>query len=268
MLKYLLNQKKLFTPNSLRGYGYSGAWYDTTDPRVVLASAGDVYQFNDKLGSDIHIAQGTGSKQPETGTRSINSVNVLDYVSANAQALFDTTNAVATALSGTDSPFAMYAVLARDGSADNQNIISIESSSTGTPLICFRLTSANKLRCLKRDDASNILSKDSTGTIDTNPHIISIRFDGTNVKFYIDGVLDATQDLSSTLGATTLNQIRLASFRDTSTYFDGGLGTAIIVNSNPTDAVDDKIVGFLAHQYGLTANLDAGHAYKTTKPLE
>ena len=265
MLKNFLTAKKLFTPNSLRAYGYSGAWYDTADSRVVLASSGDVYQFDDKLGQAISLVQGTGSKQPDTGTRSINGVNILDYVSANTQKLEDTTNDLATALSGTNKPFAIYTVIQRDLTIDTQSTVVIEKNSTTVPTIVARFNASNKPTFVKRDDASNIITITGVTTIDTNPHILSYRFDGTNLKISVDGTLDSTSNLSTGLGNLTLDKIGIGA---RITGFDGGIGDCLILQSNPTDAIDDKIVGYLAHKYGLTANLGSGHAYKTTAPLE
>jgi hypothetical protein len=40
---------------------------------------------------------------------------------------------------------------------------------------------------------------------------------------------------------------------------------ALIVSSAiPTDAEIDRLNGWAAHKYGLTANLPGGHPYKTT----
>jgi len=237
-----------------------GAWYPT-DRNTVAGATSSLEDYSSNL---IHLAQGTGSKQPSSNTRNINGVNVLDFVAANLQDLSDTTNAVATALSGVNKPFAFFAVAQKDDNLASKVIIDIESTVSSVRYIAFRLLSSAKLNVARGDDSASTNNLSSTASVDNNPHILSCRYDGTDLKMYIDGVLDSTQAMS--LGTITLNQMRLGSYYGSNQHLDGGLGDTIILTSNPTDAVNDKIVGYLAHKYGLTANLDIAHPYKTNKP--
>ena len=47
--------------------------------------------------------------------------------------------------------------------------------------------------------------------------------------------------------------------------FDGFIGEIIIINS-VEDSDRQKIEGYLAHKWGLTANLPADHPYKSNAP--
>jgi len=58
--------------------GYT-AWYDASDTSSITASGVAVSQWNDKSGNGYHLTQGTGSNQPTTGTRTINSLNAIDF---------------------------------------------------------------------------------------------------------------------------------------------------------------------------------------------
>jgi hypothetical protein len=54
-------------------------WLDAADTSTIIESGGDVSQWNDKSGNASNFTQATGANQPKTGTRTINSKNVLDF---------------------------------------------------------------------------------------------------------------------------------------------------------------------------------------------
>jgi len=45
------------------------------------------------------------------------------------------------------------------------------------------------------------------------------------------------------------------------------IGEVIIINGTVSTNTRQRLEGYLAHKWGLTANLDAGHPYKSTAPL-
>lgn len=245
--------------------GADGVYYAPSIPESLTVVSGAVSQLNDISGNNIHLAQPTNSKRPTTGTRSINGVNVLDFVPANLHTLFDLNNAIATALSGTNKAFAIYAVAQRDNAANTNRVIGLEKDSTSTPLISLYINSSlsNKISVQKRDDANNLLRADGVSSVDTNPHIISARFDAVNCKIYLDGSLESTTDLSTGQGVMTLNTIRMGNFFEiVGNYFDGGIGDTLILTSNPTDDLDSKINGYFAWKYKLHHQLDYNQAYR------
>jgi hypothetical protein len=69
-----------FTPASLAGLA---AWYDASDAASITSSGGAVSQWNDKSGNARHLVQATGSSQPITGTRTQNSLNVIDFTAVS-----------------------------------------------------------------------------------------------------------------------------------------------------------------------------------------
>lgn len=54
------------------------AWWDASDTGTITESSGAVSQIDDKSGNLEHMTQSPGSAQPTTGTRTQNSLNVLD----------------------------------------------------------------------------------------------------------------------------------------------------------------------------------------------
>lgn len=65
-----------FSPADLSGLV---GWWDASDTGTITQSGGLVSQWDDLSGNGNHLTQGTGSQQPTTGTRTINSLNTLDF---------------------------------------------------------------------------------------------------------------------------------------------------------------------------------------------
>lgn len=78
-----------FTPTSIAN---CKLWLDASDTSSITSSAGAVSQWNDKSGNAYNFVQATATNKPTTGTRTKNSLNVIDfdgttdYMSANTAA--------------------------------------------------------------------------------------------------------------------------------------------------------------------------------------
>lgn len=55
------------------------AWYDASDTATITVSGTAVTQWNDKSGNAYNLTQGTNSFRPQSGTRTQNGLNMLDY---------------------------------------------------------------------------------------------------------------------------------------------------------------------------------------------
>lgn len=69
-----------FNPSSITGLA---AWYDASNAASITASSGAVSQWNDLSGNARHLTQASGANQPTTGTRTQNSLNVIDFDGSN-----------------------------------------------------------------------------------------------------------------------------------------------------------------------------------------
>jgi hypothetical protein len=68
---------------------------------------------------------------------------------------------------------------------------------------------------------------------------------------------DTTAQTPLVIGATTFQ---------TSGFADMDLAAMVVGNTSPSAADMDRLNGWAAHKYGLTASLPSGHPYKTTAP--
>lgn len=104
-----------FSPTDISGLQL---WLDPSDTATITESSGSVSQIDDKSGNGRHYTQGTGTRQPTTGTRTINSLNTLDF-DGSSDALVAPSAFMSAATAGT----ALY-VMASDndpGGADPGN---------------------------------------------------------------------------------------------------------------------------------------------------
>lgn len=68
-----------WTPADLTLYG----WFDAADAGTITTGTGGVSQWADKSGNGYHVSQSEVAFRPDTGVRTINSLNVLDFNTAS-----------------------------------------------------------------------------------------------------------------------------------------------------------------------------------------
>jgi hypothetical protein len=65
--------------NTPRSIANLRLWLDAADVSTISATSNDVTQWTDKSGNSYAFTQGTSSKRPKSGTRTHNSLNVIDF---------------------------------------------------------------------------------------------------------------------------------------------------------------------------------------------
>jgi len=77
----IMASSKLGAPTSpVAGYT---AWFDAADTATITVSGSAVSQWNDKSANAYNLTQGTAANRPLSGTRTINSKNVIDFDGTN-----------------------------------------------------------------------------------------------------------------------------------------------------------------------------------------
>ena len=105
------------------------AWYDASDTSSITVSGTAVTQWNDKSGNAYHVTQATSGLRPQSGTRTQNGLNAIDFDGGN-DILNAATAANWTFLNNTSGATVFMAVFA-DTASDNRWLWSTYAGSFG-----------------------------------------------------------------------------------------------------------------------------------------
>jgi len=89
--------------------------------------------------------------------------------------------------------------------------------------------------------------------------IAASTYGSAGADVYVDGVLVGTVARSATMDST--DGLRIGNALNTGTAHWDGIVAEVIVCDELTSANQDTVEGYLAHKWGLTANLPVGHPY-------
>jgi hypothetical protein len=221
-------------------------WLDAADASTVTLNGSTVSQWNDKSGNGRHLAQATATDQPAYISSGLNGKNVIRLDAGDSLS-----NEVVNLPVGSSARtmYAVYTPRLRAGVNDilAQGVLlqqgrwfrlEFRSSPPGDPYF------AGYIQDLTDSTAPTLTTK-----------IGGITYDGTTGTLYRDG----SQIAQSTLALNTDGNrlfIRMI----------GDIAEAVFVSQSLTVTERQKLEGYLAHKWGLTANLPADHPYKTVEP--
>jgi len=245
-------QKNNWTPAEIT----TALWLDAADASTITESGGVVSQWNDKSGNNNHVAQSTSTLRPVVASNALNSKPVIRFDGT------DDRLETATALFATPV-FGVYTVTAnRNPSGEAVWAGQYLLSDTGRTLI--QQNGINTRLAALFDGGGTILFN---GTADNNFHIFGYEKNLNNGSLYYEAVNKGTSSsLSSTIANTTW---KIGEPGSGGAIFAAALDAAeIVILSAPASTTNrQKIEGYLAHKWGLTANLPADHPYKTAIPV-
>ena len=208
-------------------------WFDAADASTIIESGGDVSQWNDKSGNGDN-AIWSGSKP----TYELGAFNGKDSI------YFDGTDLLLISGFNLDlSPFTI--IFAGEGkleSAGLNNIPRLYFNNAGISYVNNNIT---------------FWSEDST------KRLLSWSFDGIDSHtIHLNASSTATATQAATSGLVNDYVIGRAG----SNYSDGRFCEYIVLRRNATTTERQKLEGYLAHKWGLTANLPSDHPYKLVGP--
>jgi len=95
----------------------------------------------------------------------------------------------------------------------------------------------------------------------SNPFIGSYSYDGSQHSLHVSG-----SSATSAAQTGTFDVTKMVIGQVPSNILNGVIGEVVLVNS-PDTFIRQRLEGYMAHKWGLSANLVAGHPYKNSKPL-
>jgi hypothetical protein len=228
----------------------TAVWYDSADLSTITASGGFVSNWADKSGNENDATQGSGGTQPETGTRTINGLNVLD---------FDGTDDVMSLTSGVDLVGKLFFIVIEKDVAKLQMLFG--NAVINTQLRIKGFDQSLEYASLAPYWPNN--TKTTTVIAEASPTICGFIGD-SSLQFSINGTVENSETGNNGSGATVYD---LIGFGTGANPFDGKIAEIIMVDSLDPD-VRQRIEGYLAWKWGLESELPYEHPYKFEKPSQ
>ena len=241
----------LWTPANIT----TALWLDAADASTITESGGAVSQWDDKSGNGRNFAQPNSTAKPSidtTGARNVLSFGGDDF-------LIGSTDPILFAES-TRKFLCCYVGDASTGTFISQNI---SATTRQFQMLCSG-AGADNFGSILRGSISN---RTEFKTINRSIHLLY--WDGSAAIERISGT-----QLTSTVGVAareTNASIKIGARSNGATanqtfFLNGKIGEIIAMDSHATLSNIQRIEGYLAHKWGLTADLPNDHPYKTAAP--
>jgi hypothetical protein len=251
-----LNLAKTFTqwePSLIN----TALWLDASDASTITESGGAVSQWNDKSGNGRHASE--ASNQPALTTSGLNSKNVITFDGVNDQLII---NASFLTL----YPFLIACVIKENNGGFGGVITTHANTEDDSPALKINATRKFQYDSGGPGGSVGVLESISTGA--SWSLVCGRSTANNNHALFFNGSVERT---SSTL--TTISGVASSAYIGKYRAFAGDpnfaaldLAELIVLSSDVTDAVREKIEGYLAHKWGLTANLPSNHPFKVNLP--
>ena len=247
-------------------------WLDAADASTVTESGGAVSQWDDKSGNSRHASQPTTAARPTWTANALNGLPVVTFDGSNdilGFSLRDLSRNV-----GTIGYF--FVASASDPNSTGYRALFQCRTSTGVDRAVVYARNST-LEAGGRRLPSDSYQFHTSGSI-TNPSSFTgfalFNYTGATLEVGVNGSTPSsrpggfqsagnsedTDSSSQSIGGGSSN-----SFSATAS-FPGYVAEFIAVTSTMSVLTRQRIEGYLAHKWGLTANLPSDHPYKTVGP--
>jgi hypothetical protein len=223
-------------------------WLDAADAATVTTVSGAVSQWNDKSGNARHATQSTAGNRPAYSSTGFNSLPGIAFDGTDDNMLHGCTQ------SGQYTLVAVYKV--NSTQTGFRGVLNVgQSNNAGGSMLLARTTSSFVGSFGPTEINSTFAYANSQSLI----AIIEDNNGSATKSFWINGTQSGTftgdpEGQGGTVGGI-VGQYAAITVAEC-------LALPVVATLN----VRQRIEGYLAHKWGLTANLPAGHPYKTVGP--
>jgi hypothetical protein len=244
-------------PDSVEdGSGYLSdlsIWLDANDAAsITIDNYYTADEWRDKSGNERHVSNQVGD--PQTGLRTINGLNVIDFTSSRMA-----TSSIASWLNNTS-----YTIIAVTQFDNNTGAFMGTEGGGNNQIMHHGYFGSNWT--LSQFGGGNGTSW-STSLSSTTPVLSVTTAAHPTFEAWINGTSLGINTASSTqLSATGPFNIGRPESDGGWGYYDGTIAEIIIISDEITSVKRQKIEGYLAHKWGLEGNLPSNHPYATSPP--
>ncbi len=234
-------------------------WLDAADSASITTVSGAVSQWSDKSGNGRHLVQSTAAARPLYSATGFNGKPAIDFDGSND---FLKNNSYAPA-----GAYTAFAVLTRDGSSANtlflaagstyKEVVFIPSGGYteislfigGSPGVGVSPTPSTNSSSFQLNT-----SHDGSGTATTDARV---RVNGAEQTLAGSGAFGYAAESGFGIGIRPNQQTN---------PLDGRIAEFIFIEQDLSTRQRELIEGYLAHKWGLAANLPSIHPYKNAPP--
>ena len=247
-------------------------WLDAADASTITESGGAVSQWNDKSGNGRHATQSNSSYRPSLTANGLNGLNVVTFDGVNDILGFSD-------LAWTNNIGAIsYFVVTKTSDQAVTNYRALFQIRGGAYDRATLYVRNSQLEAGGRRLDSDSYAFRSTGSLSSNAFqgsaiynyaaaTLAVNVNGGTVSsgsFQTVGNTSPTNSTASSIGSTNTGS---SSFLPSLTQsYNGDVAEFVALASAASDSTRQKMEGYLAHKWGLTANLPNDHPYKLVGP--
>ena len=240
-------------------------WLDAADASTITESGGAVSQWDDKSGNGRNVAQATAFHQPAYVTEVLNGRPVLRFASSNAKYL------ITASSFGTATQRSVFSVNTYLPSPTYQYVWHQSSGQLQGAALVFRAQAG----------FSDWLINDTLAWADgydsgRSPRFISSGVTGNGSAAIHGLALGSQESVLRVNGTSSAARVQLTgAWPDIARRFtvgrvtqslNGDVAEIIYVDGVVSTTERQKLEGYLAHKWGLEADLPADHPYKNYGP--
>ena len=242
-------KRDLWTPSEISTI----FWYDAADVTTITATGNQVTQMLDKSGNNYTLTRASGQVGPNTGTRTLNGLNVLEWTGNNClQNLSFAYNQASTALN-------VAMVVQIDSPAGTQYFVLAGTSTTATGTRMSLRWLNNSFQVLGGSGGGNIQFPSGVTSPAGQPYLLLPRYNASNSSWRVNG----TQTNTGSVGTNAYSILQIGHNEVEASDLDGFVAE-LVAFANPTD--QEIMEGYLAWKWGMESQLPVGHPYKNFPP--
>lgn len=244
----------------------TGLWLDAADGSTVTVSTG-VSGWADKSGNSRNFAQSTASSQPEFVAAAQNGLSALRFN--------DTSHHLTSTVSMPQDAATTFIVRKLNGlpkSGDDKYLFCLFASpSAGIELQVRNRSWAHPHQLINNLNYNSEVTVGIAEPLDTAPRVFGWTYNNgpnsstSSYTIHLDG---SEQTVLESAG--TIIRDRLVSFigkaPEYNTYANMDLYELLVIPGVADSLTIAKVEGYLAHKWGLAANLPSSHPYKSEAP--
>lgn len=237
----------------------TGLFDATSGGSAVTADASAVARWEDQSGNARHFTQSTSNDRPTLRTSVLNSINIIRFDGSNDKLVGSNLSQFITA-----SAYSIFVVGKATSVATNQSFSYLNAALYGDlggyASIYFR--SSGLVGAYNYDGADKTATRPYTAN--TNAVFYS-ELSAGSIRCRLNGGTAAATASGNTQNLANVLQIG-RQFNSNNYCLNGDIAEVIFFNAALTATNREKIEGYLAHRWGLTAGLPVAHPHKTAAP--